>query len=297
MIIMKKLIAIICAALLVMIPLALVSCGEKESGGIQINKDTGTVDDGTRTVKNLAGESVKIPASVTKVVSLSPSATIILAGLGETGKLVGVDSVSAGVEGVTASTTDASAAASLGAEVAFVSAGADTSALTAAGTVVFEIGTPESMIGVKDIIRLVAAVVGKTDAGESLVTAMTNSINVSQLSTSGAAKSSVYLDLGDNTTTGSGTYLAEALSAAGATSIFADKTGIITVTDEEIIAANPEFIFTTGSASDFSGDEWAGVSAVANGYVYEIDPLFTKYASHNISAIVSAVFEKISDTK
>ena len=68
--------------------------------------------------------------------------------------------------------------------------------------------------------------------------------------------------------------------------------------EADVVAANPEFIFTTGSASDYLNNAaFAEVSAVVNGFVYEIAEEDIIYASSNISNAVSQIYEKVSATR
>ena len=60
----------------------------------------------------------------------------------------------------------------------------------------------------------------------------------------------------------------------------------------------PEFIFTTGSAADYLNNAaFAEVSAVVNGFVYEIAEEDIIYGSSNISNAVSQIYEKVSATR
>lgn len=296
---MKK-IALILSVLMVL-TFTFASCGE-ESGGISGNSG-GTSDpsdaSGTRTLTALDGSTLTIPTEITKVVSLSPSATIIITGLEQSAKLVGIDSTSASLSTApSVSSVDVSGVAALSPEIVFADADIDVSAIEAAGIPVVKIPAAESIASIKDVIRIVGRVFNISDASDSMITSLTNAINVSQLATANTKKYSVYLDLGDLNTTGGGTYLNEMITAAGGTNVFADQSGMITVTDEDIIAADPAFIFTTGSADDLTSREgWDAISAVADGYVFELSDAEVVYPSQNISATVQFIFQTISDAK
>ena len=113
---MKKIALVL--ALIMVFASVLTACGEKESGGISINKDAQTTSD-TQIVSGLSGESYTLSNNITKVVSLSPAASMIIDNLGGSSKLTAVDKTSADYVSVS-STVDASGAAGLSPEVIFV---------------------------------------------------------------------------------------------------------------------------------------------------------------------------------
>ena len=85
---MKKIALIL--ALIMAFASVLTACGEKESGGISINKDAQTTSD-TQIVSGLSGESYTLSNNITKVVSLSPAPSMIIDSLGGSTKLTAVD--------------------------------------------------------------------------------------------------------------------------------------------------------------------------------------------------------------
>ena len=88
---MKKIALVL--ALIMVFASVLTACGEKESGGISINKDAQTTSD-TQIVSGLSGESYTLSNNITKVVSLSPAASMIIDSLGGSSKLTAVDKAS-----------------------------------------------------------------------------------------------------------------------------------------------------------------------------------------------------------
>ena len=281
--------------------LAFASCGNNESGGISGGSSDGsdTSGDGTRSVTSLDGKVISLPAEVTKAVSLVPGATIIMSGLAIDSKLVGIDSESASLSSApSAATVDISGIAALAPDVVFANADTDVSAIEAVGIPVIKIPAPESIAAVKDTIRIIGKVFNIADQTDSMVTTLTNSINVIQLSTASSSKYNIFLDMGDLQTTGAGTYISEVIMSAGGINVFSDKEGLVTVTDDEVIAANPSFIFTTSSADELSNRPgWDAIEAVENGFVYELPSSEILYPSQNISSVVQFINDTIFEAK
>lgn len=270
------------------------ACGEeKSSGGLSIDPSASAGASDTQVVSGLAGESYTLSNNITKIVSLSPAASMILDELGAASKLIAVDSVSA--EYVSASaTTTAADAVSLAPEVIFVDT-ADADSIGDTDIPVFTIPTAESSDSVKKLIRLCAKVTGTSP--DDMVNKLTNSMTAAQLGSSAySEKLTAYIDLGD-TTVGSGTYITEILYASGLENICTAE-GYVTMTDDEIIAANPEFIFTVGDVTEYTENAaYAEVSAVVNGFVYSIEEKDICYASQHIGTAVTNMYGSVSDTR
>ncbi len=289
---MKKLALVL--AMVMALLCVFTACGEEKSGGLTITADNTAASD-TQIVSGLIdSESYTLSKNITKIVSLSPTASLVLDSIGASAKLIGVDSVSAGLISASVSSTSASAAAGLAPEVIFVDE-ADRAALGETDIPVFTIPTAESSDSVKKLIRLCGKVAGvDTSSAESK---LTNSLNAAQLGSSAySEKIPAYLDLG-NGTVGSGTYHTELLYAAGLVNICTAE-GFATMTEAEIVAANPEFIFTVGDVNDYLNNAaFAEVTAVKNGNVYSLEEKDICYASNNIGNAVSAMYASVSETR
>lgn len=290
--IMKKL--SLALALIMTLLCVFTACGEEESsGGISVTPGSGDTASQTQIVSGLAGESYSIPKSITKIVSLSPSASMIIDALGASSKLIAVDEVSAEYVSVSETTTAADAV-SLAPEVIIVDE-ADADAIGETEIPVYTVPTAESSDAVKKLIRLCAKISGTSS--DSLEAQFTNSMNAAQMGSSAyTEKLSAYVDLGD-TTVGTGTYITEALYAAGLVNICTAE-GYAEMTDDEIIAANPAFIFTVGDVNDYLENEaFAEVDAVKNGYVYVLEEKEICYASHLLGDAVTDMYGAVSDTR
>ena len=287
---MKKIALVL--ALIMVFASVLTACGEKESGGISINKDAQTTSD-TQIVSGLSGESYTLSNNITKVVSLSPAASIIIDSLGGSSKLTAVDKTSADYVAVS-STVDASGAAGLSPEVIFVDE-ADKAAVGTTDIPVFVIPQAQSVADINNLIRLCGKVIGVN--ADDAVSKVTNVMNVAQMNSSSySTRYKAYIDLGGETV-GTGTFITELLHASGLENVCTGD-GFCTMTDDEIIAANPEFIFTCGDVNDYlNNSAFADVAAVANNHVYSLDKKDIRYGSSNITNAVSIMNEAVSSIR
>lgn len=287
---MKKIALIL--ALIMAFASVLTACGEKESGGISINKDAQTTSD-TQIVSGLSGESYTLSNNITKVVSLSPAASIIIDSLGGSSKLTAVDKTSADYVTVS-STVDASGAAGLSPEVIFVDE-ADKAAVGTTDIPVFVIPQAQSVADINNLIRLCGKVIGVN--ADDAVSKVTNVMNVAQMNSSSySTRYKAYIDLGGETV-GTGTFITELLHASGLENVCTGD-GFCTMTDDEIIAANPEFIFTCGDVNDYlNNSAFADIAAVANNHVYSLDKKDIRYGSSNITNAVSIMNEAVSSIR
>ena len=288
---MKKLSLIL--ALVMAVLCVFTACGKEESGGLSISADGSAAT--TQIVSGLSGETYTLPLSISKIVSLSPAATMILDELGASSKLVGVDSVSAEYAASSAKTIAASEAAGLAPEVIFVDA-ADKDAIGATDIPVFVIPTAKSAADINNLIRLCGKVSGIS--ADSLVTKVTNSFSAAQLNSAAyTTKITAYIDLGNGETVGSGTFVTEVLYAAGFENICTIE-GFGTMSEEDVIAANPAFIFTVGSADDYLNNAaFAEVDAVKNGQVHTLAEKDIRYGSSSVTNAVSIMFGAADATR
>jgi len=282
-------------ALVLVFTVIFTACGEKESGGITVNPGGGSSST-TQTVAGMSGESYTLSKSITKIVSLSPSASIIIDALGAGSKLVGVDAESAALISTGASVVEASDAAGLAPEVIIVDA-EDAAAVGTTDIPVYAVPAMTSSVDIRSLLNLTAKICGAN--ATSLIDSMTQSINVAQLSSSAyTTKLTAFVDLGDGETVGTGTYITELLNAAGLVSVAKDSEGYVTWTTAEVAAANPQFIFTVGSVDDYLNNaELAEVEAVVKGQVYHLEENEICYATHKAAAAALDMYEAVNNTR
>lgn len=275
---------------------ALAGCGkDKDSGGIPLGSDTGDSENpDEQKLTAPSGESVTLPKTVSSVITVSPAAKNIFDELGLSSKVKAS-------YGVDEDCTDAIITAAPDVVVYDSGAAIDTDAIKAADIIAIELPVCNSMADVKKHISFIGSMMGVST--EDKVKSITDDLNVMQLSTSNIRKLSVYFELGYDSETGKYmtiapySYIYEILSSAGGESIFgvdSDYEGFISVTADEIIAANPAVIFTLGSADDINSREgWDSIDAVKNGYVYEIEDIAPSFIAVNAAQSMHEVLSPI----
>ena len=160
------------------------------------------------------------------------------------------------------------------------------------GIKVIEIPTSTSIEGICNDIIFIAGTLGVKERGEALVSSMKEEIE--SIKTAGEKfpeKKSVYFEVSSMPTMvsfGQGTYLNEMIEIAGGKNIFADEKGWFSPSAEEIIARDPEIIFTllyhgVDSVSEIMGRKaFENINAVKQKRVFVIDADSASRPSHNI---------------
>ncbi|MCL1997157.1 MAG: ABC transporter substrate-binding protein [Turicibacter sp.] len=274
--------------------------GNEESGGLVAGNGRPSVD--------REGFAIELPDEINSIISIGPSNTEVLVALGFGDRIVAVDMFSADVDGLAGSVSmelsmmalDAEYVVSLMPDVVFVTgmarAGGEDDPLapvSAAGISVVYMPTSASIAEIMEDIRFVAAVMEDAAAGEVLIANMQAEIDeISQIAQSVTETRTVYFEISPAPwmfSTGTGTFLHEMIELVGAVNVFAGEEGWIPVSDEAVLAADPDVILTS---SDFIDDpvgeilERPGfdvITAVQNGNVFEIDANASSRPSHNIT--------------
>lgn len=287
---MKKISLIL--ALVIVLSCCLTACG-KNYKAVPIDPDYVSVraENPNQTINGIDGIKVSVPKTVNSIVCFSPEAAIVLRELGAKDKIKGVDTDTAAVL-VGANQITQDKIQSLSPDVVFISEDYDTSALTSAEIACFTIPNEMTINDIKSLIKISEKVLGSTN--ESLSVKIDNEITLAQQTTSLMSnKYATFIDLGDFNTSGSGTYINEIINISGGKNVFADQEGYIQVTNADIIAANPEFIFTV-DPNAYNDEVFEDVDAVKNNKVYRIDKIKVSYGTQNIADIISSMFEKMN---
>ncbi|MEG1686725.1 MAG: ABC transporter substrate-binding protein [Angelakisella sp.] len=240
------------------------------------------------------------------IVSLSPSNTEVLLALGLASKLVAVDTYSAKLPGVPATLPqfdmmkpDAEALVALKADLILttgmsVANGEDPfqPVRDAAGSTMVDIATPASLGEIADSLLLIGKAVGKPAEAQALVDSMKQGIDqVAAIGKTISDKKKVYVEISAAPycySFGSGVYLNEALELLGATNVLADQTGWVSVSEEAVIAANPQVILTNVDYIEKPVEEilartgWASIDAVKNKQVFFISTNPSTLPNHNV---------------
>ena len=272
-----------------------------------------------RVIVDREGHTITAPAEIKSIVTIGPSATEIIIGLGFAEKIISTDRFSSDVEGLPAGVSaefdmmnlDAEFIINLMPDVIFITnmtkgGGEDDplAPVSAAGIAVIYIPISLSIAAIMEDIRFIAAVMKADEAGEALISAMQAEIDEITSIASGITQTrTVYFEISPApwmTSSGSGTFLNEMIELVGATNIFANQNGWIPVTDEILLELNPDVILTS---TDFLPDPigeilqrpgFNVITAIQNGDVFPIDTASSNQPSQNITRalrkIAAAVF-------
>lgn len=258
-----------------------------------------------------AGNPITIPETVESIVSLAPSITQVLVDLGFGEKIVAIDTYSAGTIGLDETlpafdmmAPDMEQIIALAPDVVFVTGmslvdGSDPFAqLVEMGTCVAYIPSSTSIDGILADTLFIGQVVGDEAGAQGLNDALTEAIELLRVETD--TPTSVYFEMGFPYTFGTGTFLNEMIEIVGGRNIFADQESWISVSDEAVIAANPEVIFTNVNwlpdpIEDITSREgWDGIAAVANDRIYQIDADASSQPNHRIIYALEEMAEALA---
>ena len=253
------------------------------------------------------GYAITLPQNINKIVSIGPSNTEILAGLGFGGKIIAADTYSSGVAGLSSNvpatldilSLDAEYIINLMPDVIFITGmargGSEDNPLalvSAVGITVIYMPTSVSIAAIMEDIRFIAAVMDAREAGDRLVSNMQAEIDkINRIAAGIREKRKVYFEISAAPwmySFGSGTFLNEMIELTGAVNVFKDQTSWISVSDEALLAANPDVILTSVDYLDDPINEilrrpgFGAITAVRNRNVFRIDTASSNRPSQNI---------------
>jgi len=279
-----------------MLALVLVGCGAKEDTNKEtISKEDQQVEKTSYKVKDDRGVEVAFDAVPKTIVSLQPSNTEILFALGVGDKIVGATEFDTypeeaqKIERVSDSTkfnSERILALKPDVVIAYTTGGDDENlnalkGLEDAGIKVFAIQSAKTFDDVYGDIQQIATVMGIKDKGDKLNDDIKDKIAEVQAKVKDVKEpKNIYLEISpkpDIYTAGSGTFQQEILDAANVKNVFADLNSWAKVSEEDVIAKNPDVILTTvnyeenSTAEILSRDGWNSITAIKNKAVYSID--------------------------
>ena len=245
------------------------------------------------TVTDMYGRGIALDAPVTRVVALTPSDCEILCALGGDKLLVGRGKYCDYPESILS--------------VPIVQSGADTNieeilALEPQVVLMSDMSQTEEQIrlledngvrvvisdandiaGVYTAIRMIGALIGADDAAEALVAEMQATFDSVAEKCENAGKT-VYFEVSPLQyglwTAGRNTFMDELASLCGLTNAFADVNGWASISEEQVLARDPDYIVTitmyygegpTPVEEIVSRTGWDGLKAVKNGCIYNAD--------------------------
>jgi iron complex transport system substrate-binding protein len=250
------------------------------------------------------GNAITVPEKIERVISLGASNNEILAGLGLTDLVVGADEYSFDVVGIAPElctismyTPDTEAMMQLEPDLILVAgllqaSGTDPfKAFTDAGVCVAYVPSSDSFQSVMDDITFIGGLFGVQDKALELNADIQKEIDaVKTVSKDITDAKSVYFEINAAPSMysfGSGTFLNEMIELIGAKNALTGIEGWITVTDEQVVMADPDVIITNVNYIDDPVGEinarpgWDAMKAVSSGAVYQVDTNATSRPSQN----------------
>lgn len=246
-----------------------------------------------------AGNEITVPETVETIVSLAPAITQVLVDLGAADKIVAIDTYSAGTKGLSETlpafdmmTPDLEQIIALAPDIVLMTGmtltGGDDpmKQLTDAGICVAYIPSSDSIKGILEDTLFIGQIAGDEAGAQGLNDTLTAAIDELRVTTDDPTP--VFFEIGFPYTMGSGTFINEMIEILGGRNIFADETGWLTVSDEAVIAAAPEIIFTNADwnpeavAEILAREGWETIPAVENGRVYLINGDASSQPNHRI---------------
>lgn len=256
-------------------------------------------------VKDRADNDIVIPSEVNKIISISPANTEIIVDLGFGDKLVAVDKYSGDIEGIPENipyfdimNPDIEQLVALEPDIIYatgmsMSDGNDPfKPIKDLGITVAYIPSSDSIEGIYGDIMFIADSLQVSTKGQELVDGMKTKIaEFKEISSNIENKKTVYFEIAGAPklySFGSGVFLNEMIELLGAENILANENKWVSVSDEVIVAANPDIILTNVDYIENAVGEiinrtgWENVTAIKNNDVYYIDRDASSLSNHNI---------------
>jgi len=252
-----------------------------------------------------AGNEIKIPSEINRIISISPSNAEMIVALGFGDKLVAVDKYSEGIEDIPQGipyfdimNPDIEQLVALEPDIIYatgmsLSEGKDPfKPLKDLGITVAYIPSSNSIDGIYGDIMFIADSLKVGAKGQEIVDGM--KLKIEEFRKTGASiadKKTVYFEIAGAPTLysfGSGVFLNEMIELLGAENILADQKEWVQVSDEVIVAKNPDIILTNVDYIENAVGEiksrkgWENVAAVKNNDVYYIDRNASSLSNQNI---------------
>ncbi|MBO4460396.1 MAG: ABC transporter substrate-binding protein [Clostridiales bacterium] len=268
-----------------------------------------------------AGNAIKVPSKVEKIVSLNPAITQTLIDMGLKDKIVAIDeysaeykdSLSSDVQVYSLDTPDQESIISLKPDIMFTSGmlyvgGVNPyQTVSDAGICIADIPSSTSIAGIKDDIKFVGDCVGASAEAEKIVNDMTSKIEkITQIATNikDEDKKTVAFLLSvpdDNYPTvysvGKSTFIDEMITLIGAKNAFGDQDSWLALSEEAVINANPDIILHSVSYVPDADKAlaarpgWDAIAAVKDGNIFYID----ENASNRPNAHVVEAMEQMAE--
>jgi iron complex transport system substrate-binding protein len=252
-----------------------------------------------------AGNEISIPDEINKIISISPANTEILIELGFGDKIIAADTYSENIEGLPEGiplfdmmAPDAEQIVALEPDIIYTTGmsmaeGKDPyKPIKDMGICVAYIPSSDSIIGIYDDIMFFAKSLGVEGKGIDLVNGMIDKIEeIKEKSSTIENKKTVYFEIAAAPALysfGKGVFLNEMIEIIGAENVLKEHDMWISISEENVIASDPDVILTNVDYIENPVEEiksrsgWENITAVKNNDVYFVNNYATSHSNHNI---------------
>lgn len=310
---MKKIISIAIAVL--MIAAMLTGCAKEQIKETE-SKTTTPESSIILPTTDRAGNEITVPEEINSIISMAPSITEVLVDLGLGDKIIAVDKYSKDIPGLPEGipnfdimAPDAEQLVALKPDIVFASGmsmskGTDPfKPIKDIGICLAYIPSSNSIQGIYEDITFISETVKAQEKGQEIVDNMEAKIvEIKEISSTITEKKTVYFEISGLPklySFGKGVFLNEMIEIIGATNVLADQESWIAVSDEVIVAKDPDVIFTNVDYIENAVDEiktrtgWENMKAIKNNDVYYVDRDASSLSNHNIVTALEQMAEAI----
>lgn len=249
-----------------------------------------------------AGNALALPGTVERVISLAPSITQVILDIDKGDLLIAVDTYSAGTQGLPEGlpafdmmAPDLEQMIALTPDLVFVSgmslSGGDDpfAKLADLGIAVAYIPSSGSIDGIMADTLFIGQALGNEEGAQALNDTLAQAIDAVRAQAD--TPTPVYFEIGSTGTLytfGSDTFLNEMIEILGGRNVFADQASWLAVSDEAVLAAAPQIIFTNEDwkedavADILVREGWDSIPAVQDGKVFLIGGDVSSQPNHRI---------------
>ena len=259
----------------------------------------------TLPTRDRAGNKISIPNEINKIISISPANTEILIELGFGDKIIATDEYSKDIEGLPQDiplfdmmAPDAEQMVALEPDIIYTTGmvmaeGNDPyKPIKDIGICVVFIPASESIEGIYEDIIFFAKSLNVEKKGVDIVNNIITKIEeIKEIGSSIVNKKTVYFEIAAAPSLysfGTGVFLNEIIEIIGAENVLAEHDWWISVSEEVVIASDPDVIITNVDYIENPVEEiksrsgWENMTAVKNNDVYYVDNYATSHSNHYI---------------
>ena len=248
-------------------------------------------------IKDRAGNDIVLPEKIESIACLSPAVTDVILALGLADKIIAFDSTSKEIlqtNNIDVSNIavfdmlnpDSEKMIAMKPDIVFVntfsvfSGKNSLDSIKASDICIVVIPNSDTIKSIEDDITFLGNVLNKSGEASNIINVMDKNIeNIRAIGESIQNKKKVYFEIAalpNLYSFGTNVYLDDMINIIGASNIFSDKNSWITTTEENVLFANPDIIFTSVHYIDNPTEEilsrasWQNVNALKNKDVYYI---------------------------